>query len=210
MHTVELPGYGRSPKGQQLLTVEGLASMLAAYLKDAGVRRAVVVGHSMGAQTVTELALQHPELVGLVVLIGAVTDPRERTEWRSGRRLLQDIAGEPISTNWLVFSDYLKFGIRRYLKTLPAMLGYRLEDNVSKLTVPVLVLRGANDPIAREPWSRLLSASARSGHFAEIPRSRHVAMHTAPAAVAAAVMSRVLEVERSATSPVVREGGPER
>ncbi|MGH8852919.1 MAG: alpha/beta fold hydrolase, partial [Telluria sp.] len=44
---VDLPGHGRSG-GPALATVEAMADWLLALLKAAGVRRAILAGHSMG------------------------------------------------------------------------------------------------------------------------------------------------------------------
>jgi pimeloyl-ACP methyl ester carboxylesterase len=187
VHSLELPGYGRTPKTQDLLTVDGLASLTAAYLATLGPGPTVLVGHSMGAQTVTEVARSHPELVSGLVLIGPVCEPAARTALHAAARLALDTLREPLSTNIAVFSDYLAFGLRRYLGTLPAMLDYRLEDNLPKLTVPVLVLRGARDPIASASWCRELASAAEDGTFVEIPDSAHVAQHTAPTATATAI-----------------------
>lgn len=62
VHTLELPGYGRTPKGQQIVTVEGLAEITAAYLSTLPPVVTVLIGHSMGAQTVAEVARTRPSL----------------------------------------------------------------------------------------------------------------------------------------------------
>jgi pimeloyl-ACP methyl ester carboxylesterase len=187
VHSVDLPGFGGLPKPSTELTVPAMAAALARALDRLDVGRAVLIGHSMGAQWVAELALQRPDLVSHVVVIGPVVDDRHRTAVAQSTALAVDTLGEPLGGNLTVFTDYLRCGPRWYLKQLREMLRYRLEDRVPLLEVPVLVIRGEHDPIAGLVWTRRLRDRARDGALVMIPGRRHLAQHTAPAAVAGAV-----------------------
>ena len=59
---VDLPGHGRSG-GEALASVEAIADWILALLDAAGVERAALVGHSLGALAVLECAARHPERV---------------------------------------------------------------------------------------------------------------------------------------------------
>lgn len=120
--------------------------------------------------------------------MGPVCEPGTRTTFRSASRLTLDTLREPPATNTAVFVDYLAFGLRRYLRTLPAMLDYRLEATLPALGVPVLVMRGGRDPIASAQWCRALAKCAANGRMMEVPGAPHVLQHTAPRATAEAVL----------------------
>ena len=64
-------GHGDAPKPDDGYGVEQLAADVVAVLDEAGVERAVVAGHSMGSIVATRLALDHPERVAGLVLMGA-------------------------------------------------------------------------------------------------------------------------------------------
>ena len=66
---VDLPGHGRSA-GPALETVEQMADWLLALLASAGVSRAALVGHSMGALVALEAAARAPQLVTRLALVG--------------------------------------------------------------------------------------------------------------------------------------------
>lgn len=66
---VDLPGHGRSA-GEPLATIEAQADWLAALLDAAGLQRAALVGHSMGALAVLEAAARHAERVTALALLG--------------------------------------------------------------------------------------------------------------------------------------------
>ncbi|MFP7753423.1 alpha/beta fold hydrolase [Thermodesulfobacteriota bacterium B35] len=64
---LDMPGFGESPAcGQDEDRV------LAAVITGLGLDRPVLVGPSMGGRIALEFALDHPELVGGLVLVGAV------------------------------------------------------------------------------------------------------------------------------------------
>jgi pimeloyl-ACP methyl ester carboxylesterase len=66
---VDEPGHGRSD-GPPLADVESLADWLLALLDAAGVRRAALVGHSMGSLIGLEAAARAPERVTHLAMIG--------------------------------------------------------------------------------------------------------------------------------------------
>ena len=64
-------GHGDAPKPDDGYDVATLAADVAGVLDDAGVDRAVVVGHSMGSIVATRMAIDHPERVSGLVLMAA-------------------------------------------------------------------------------------------------------------------------------------------
>ncbi|WP_327435256.1 alpha/beta fold hydrolase [Streptomyces sp. NBC_01236] len=65
----DLRGHGRSPKPGEGYGARDFAADLAELLRGLDTGPVVAVGHSMGGQAVTALAVEHPELVrGLVVV----------------------------------------------------------------------------------------------------------------------------------------------
>jgi pimeloyl-ACP methyl ester carboxylesterase len=72
---LDLPGHMRSA-GPALASIEAMADWLLALLDAAGVRRAALVGHSMGSLVALEAAARAPErATRLVMLGGAVPMP---------------------------------------------------------------------------------------------------------------------------------------
>lgn len=199
VYSLDLPGFGGTLKPSFSPTVREMALLLARSLDELAVRDAVLVGHSMGAQWVVELALLRPDLASHVVVIGPVTDSAHRSLPAQSRALAVDILGEPPLTNAVVFLDYLRCGPRYFLAQSKPMLSYPIDERVAALSQPLLVLRGGNDPIASEDWCRRLVARAPIGCLVTVPRSRHVVQFTAPKAVAGAIRSFVAgELEPSA------------
>jgi pimeloyl-ACP methyl ester carboxylesterase len=187
VHSIDMPGFGGVEKPRSNPGIQAMAGALSAVLDDLGVRRAVVAGHSMGVQWAVELAAVRPDLVAAVVLIGPVTDSAHRSLLAQAVALGRDTLGETPVVNATVFTDYLRCGPRWFLKQSRYMIDYPIENRVRRLRMPVLVIRGGNDPIAGTDWCRRLTGAAESGRFVVVPGHRHVVQHTAPRAVASAI-----------------------
>lgn len=196
VHVLELPGFGGAPKPAAPLSVPELAAVVNGYVASRDLDRPVLVGHSMGAQIVMEAALQDPG-VRTVVVLGCVVDPQAPTAPRQGLRLLQSFLREGPSANWAVLKDFARTGPRWYLATLPHMLGYRTEDAAPHLQVPLLVVRGARDPVSSREFNQQLRRLAPVARLVEVPGAAHVVMHTHPTQVAAHILTHIATVARS-------------
>ncbi len=65
----DLPGHGRTPDRPERCAPRVLAADLAGWLRGLGTGPVVAVGHSLGGQVVTALAVEHPDLVRSVVAL---------------------------------------------------------------------------------------------------------------------------------------------
>ncbi|NRD09053.1 alpha/beta fold hydrolase [Rathayibacter agropyri] len=181
---VDLAGFGANRRPQQRVGIEDHARQVEQALIERGVTRAVVVGHSMGTQVAVELALRAPNLIDGAVLIGPVVDPLRPGSLRQGLALLRDCLGEPVGVDAIVLADYLRGGLRWYLRQLPEMLHYPIQLRLAALAQPVLIVRGRDDPIATRDWCESLLADAERGRLVELAASRHVVPRTEPEALA--------------------------
>jgi len=179
----DLPGFGRSPRPDHALDVAELADVVAALVVDRGLTEPVLVGHSMGAQIVTEVLATRPGLAAGAVLIGPVVDDTARSAVRQGLRLARDLVHESLRSNAVVLADYLRCGPRRYAATLPHMLGYAIHERLPLVQEPVLVVRGAQDPVAPAAWVDRLAGLAPRGSAHDVPGAGHVAMFLDPEGV---------------------------
>lgn len=80
---VDLPGHGKSDKPQTDYTMAYFAQSIEAVLRDAGVTRAVLVGHSMGTPVVRQFYRLYPEKTLALVFVDGGLRPfatKEHTE----------------------------------------------------------------------------------------------------------------------------------
>lgn len=148
---VDLPGYGDAPEPPRTPTIERLADLVAAYLRHLGRGPALLLGHSMGTQVVTEVAVRHPDLVDRLVLVAPTVDRRHRRALVQLRRLGRDLLGESGKVLLLGAREYLHAGPNLGRK-MQAMLVHRPEDAYPKITAPTLVVRGELDVVVPQAW----------------------------------------------------------
>jgi pimeloyl-ACP methyl ester carboxylesterase len=81
----DLPGFGRSDKAKRKYTIPFFVESMLALLDHFSVSRAILVGHSTGAVIAQAIALEHPERVERLILIGGSLVSQEN---RINRELL--------------------------------------------------------------------------------------------------------------------------
>ena len=68
---IDLPGHGQSDKPELAYTMDLFARAVESVMRDAGVERAVLVGHSMGTPVIREFYRKYPQkTLGLVIVDG--------------------------------------------------------------------------------------------------------------------------------------------
>lgn len=104
----DLLGYGYSDKPKQLdYTITRQSQMVVGFMRRLEIDSAVLVGSSYGGAVAATVALDHPELVDKLVLVGAVTNNRPT------RYMLMRLFGSPIIGDIL---SPLLVGSRRLLR----------------------------------------------------------------------------------------------
>ncbi|HEX8369365.1 MAG TPA: alpha/beta hydrolase [Pyrinomonadaceae bacterium] len=151
---VDLPGHGISDKPQTDYSMEYFAKSVEAVLKDAGIKKAVLVGHSMGTPVIRQFYRLYPEkTLGLVIVDGALrpmgTKRQEqqymaflRADYKANAPKMVDGMLQPIN------DEKLKQEIRSAMLATPehvaisAMAGMTDEKiwTNDKINVPVLAI----------------------------------------------------------------------
>jgi pimeloyl-ACP methyl ester carboxylesterase len=99
-------------------------------------------------------------------------DALERHWDTSAGRIRSRSVGEPcpgvpevVLVQGMAVADYLMPA----LAELGRFLRDRIEESVPELTVPLLVIRGADDRLSTAEWAQGLAAAAPSGRYQELP-----------------------------------------
>ena len=186
VYAPDLPGFGHSSKPRHALDLPSLAEVLAAWMSAARIPSADMVGNSLGCQVIAEFGLRYPERLNRALLQGPTIDRYARTSFQQVGRLIRDIPRERIF-EWAIDShDYWRTGFRRGWGTLQIALADRIEEKLPHLSMPVLIVRGAADPIVSQRWAEELAQLLPNGRLI-VSRGAHTPNFSEPEAFAAVV-----------------------
>lgn len=187
---IDLPGFGASDGPAAPPVIGDYAHLVPAVLDRLRISRASVLGHHTGAVVVTEAALQFPDRVHKVVLNGPLPmSDEERGQWRvllarekewnlrwDGSHLTElwnfRWGAQPAWTDLEAFHANFIHGLlagRTVWYAHDAVMAYRHEEAVDKLTQPVLLLANTGDAIyylsqrARLRWPQFAYTELEGG-----------------------------------------------
>ncbi|PPF37188.1 alpha/beta hydrolase [Pseudoclavibacter sp. AY1H1] len=176
VHALDLPGFAGVPYPKRPMSIQRYAAVVGTVIDELGLEDPVLVGHSMGTQVVSELASQRPEL-STVVLIGPVTNPRERSLPKLVFRFLESSAREPFRVAILATGAYLLCGFRWFSAVLPRMMRYRIEDVLPRIQAHTLLIRGEHDSLVPRQWLRDMERLLPHASTWEIEGAAHSVMY---------------------------------
>lgn len=194
---------------QDELSLERWAEDLGGLLTALGVERPVLVGHSLGASIALKYALEHPDDVRALALIGADATlgnlaPRmlasaERIESMGLETWVAEywsknppFSPESLEREPAILAEYRDFVLANdpadYVRQCRAIAGAEdLSGRLGEVTQPALVLIGAKDDRTLPEHGRALAERLGNARVVELPLVGHTLPLEAPEAVAAAV-----------------------
>ena len=176
--TFDLEGHGLSPLYTTNISIEEYANSVAHVMNNAGIQKAIIVGHSMGGLIVTTFAAKHPDRTEKLFLIGPVKSfaeagvkalsDRAQTVRAGGMSAVADtVAVAGISQKSLAGRPLAKGMLRASLLSTSAF-GYALaclaltkavDPDYAAIRVPTLILAGAEDKTCPEATVKFLGGA---------------------------------------------------
>ena len=187
VYAVDLPGFGRSDKTRRVLNISELADMLAGWMSEIGITRAVLLANSIGCQIVIDLSLRRPSLAERIVLVSPTVDSHARTAFKQFFHLLLDLPREPLSLSFIALLDYLQAGLGRVAETFGYALEDRMEEILPQVNQPTLVVRGARDPLVSQRWAEKVTGLLPHSRLIVIPKAAHGVNYNSPEQLAISV-----------------------
>ncbi len=148
---------------------------------------AALVANSMGCQIATALAVQRPDLVSSLALIGPTVDSRTHSLVLHVFRLAADAWFEPFRLTGIVLSDYATFGPLALVRQARHALDDRIEERLPSIDVPAVIVRGVHDTMCPPGWAQQAAALLPQGRLVTIAGAGHAVHFSHPREVAAAI-----------------------
>jgi pimeloyl-ACP methyl ester carboxylesterase len=197
VYALDLPGHGKSAicDGQQ--TIGEYARYLVQWLQAIQLRRAVLVGHSMGCAIALALAIHHPDYVMGLVLIGGGARLRVHPDllnyaadpatFRKAAKLLVSCSFSQKAPPRLVeLASKRVFEIRQSVLygDLQACNRFDVMHHLDTIQQPTLVICGVDDQMTPLRYSQYLASAMPDALLNVIPNAGHMVMLEQPRLVA--------------------------
>lgn len=205
---VDHRSHGLSPKTTDRFEIEDVADDIAAVLAQVGVRRAAVVGYSMGGAITQALAYRHPQLVERMVLIATFAQHpgwwrplRVASVWviRTWERLT-GLGSPEVRSLYLLATGAVDRRHGRWLweethrrdseagsAATFSLLRFDSTDWIGRVRQPALVVIPLQDQLVPVRWQYDLAAALPDAAVSEILGARHEAPFTHPEQVIRAI-----------------------
>jgi len=189
-------GMGPDPAPAGGFGIRDMARDAAALLDGLGVRRADVLGWSMGGMIAQELALARPDLTGALILYATAPDSAELMPVldRMGAMSVSELLTAMFPPTWSREHPDAAARLPRQprrpdlgviTRQYAAMRDWDGDaERLSALRLPVLLLAGAADWVCPPDRSRRMAARIPGARMVEIPAGGHWMMHQFPAELA--------------------------
>lgn len=215
----ELRGHGKTDRPQAArYTLQEHEADILSLIEKLGLKRTVLVGHSLGTMISQKIAADHPELVTSLTLIGAgyqvekndvidwILDGDADTFQGLNRMSDEEELPDAFVRDWAKTEnpmEGLADAIYQHAKGLPTYVwraifagtrGINISEDVKKITAPVQIIWGTEDVVfPRELQDGLLRClvNAKSVRFQEFPGQDHNT-HWASEAVAKQVTELIV------------------
>ena len=181
---IDLPGFGGTPAGRRALDIAELGEVAALTTEALAIERAVVVGHSIGAQVAVELALRRPDEVDGLVLVGPSGDPGARSSLGLAARWLATAPREPLAFHALALRELVGVGPGRMIATARASVEDPFLAKLAGVAAPALVVRGEHDGVATAGWTERVRLQLGAAPASVLAGEAHSVVFSAPARLA--------------------------
>jgi 3-oxoadipate enol-lactonase len=191
--TYDHPGHGSSQLPQQPCTVELLAHGVLELLDELGLERVSLCGVSLGGMVGMALALEAPERIGRLVLACTSAYLGPPDGWAERARLVRAEGMEAIVDTVVgrgftpVFARLEPETVARFRATLAAtppegyarcceaVSAWDARERISAITVPVLVVAGAEDPATPVEHAELIATGIAGARLVVLESAAHLA-----------------------------------
>ncbi len=199
-YVLDLPGHGKST-GTGHQSISAYVDTVVRWLQAVGLHRAVIVGHSMGGAIALRLALEHPDNLHALGLLGT------SASMKVNPTLIEDTANdihfERAVKNVISWSfgrqaseSLIEIAHKRMVKTRRTVLhgdflacdDFNVSGRLGEISCPTLVLCGEEDKMTPARRVQQLADAIPQAHLEIIQGAGHMVMLEKPQVVADALL----------------------
>jgi pimeloyl-ACP methyl ester carboxylesterase len=192
VYSLDLPGHGRSG-GDPEVSIEGYEHRLMIWMDQLDLESAVLVGHSMGGAIAMTIALEAPQRVQGLILVGSGARLRVHPQilaLTEDKNLYPQAAA--LVTQW-AFSEHASERMmelaQKRMAEVPASVvhadfvacdHFDIMERLGEITAPTLVLCGDQDQLTPMKYSKYLAETMPHARLVVIETAGHMVMLERP------------------------------
>jgi pimeloyl-ACP methyl ester carboxylesterase len=185
-----MPGFGKSNQPDSLRSIDDISYLYLDILDQLDLKKVTVLGFSVGGWLAAEMASKSCERLQKLVLTGALgvkfggayTRDIEDIYYHTREKVLalkfHDTAKDP-NADMIGYTDRQAMAVARERETIakfcwdPYFHNPALKARLARISVPALVVWGANDLLTRPKYGRAFAKHMPGARFTQIPRAGH-------------------------------------
>ena len=190
---IDLRGHGESELGEDEITIDTYAGDLYNLLEDLNIGDINLIGFSLGGAVALDFAVNHPEIVSSLVLMSTFCKSDKQLEhiFVEFKDALESSFGEffdlilPMALcPDVIDKNRVEIGILKeitsqsaspqaYLKAINACSGFNVENELSQIKMPTLVLAGRYDEITSLNSQKELKNNIENSEIFILDNAKH-------------------------------------
>jgi pimeloyl-ACP methyl ester carboxylesterase len=203
-YAIDLPGHGKSA-GRGCATIDEFAAWIISFMEKVQLKRAILIGHSMGGAIAQLCGLKYPDKVSGLVLVA--TSARLRVAPQLLQLVESDfVAAVDLVSQWvwgpLTPDEIRQLGKQQLLQIRPEVVldDYRacdtfdVRDHLPEIHAPTLIIAGEADQMTPLKHAKLMAEHLPHARWVAIPQAGHMVMLEAAEIVTRAVAEFVGEI----------------
>jgi pimeloyl-ACP methyl ester carboxylesterase len=179
VYLVDLPGFGTMhfPLPRSRFVLANAASWLVGWMEAVGLKRAHLIGHSMGGYICMQIAAHFPEKVSRLVLVAPAIRPQVRTVAGYFLPLLNGLRYSTPSFMPILLFDALRAGPLTLLQTTRDLIALDVQEEIQAVSAPTLLVWGENDTLVPSSLAYILHKEIAHSSLIMLKRAGHVCMY---------------------------------
>jgi non-heme chloroperoxidase len=206
-------GHGDSDRPDSGYEIGQFARDVAAFMRSLEIERAVIVGHSMGAIVAQRFALDFPEMVSGLVLIGSMSNLAGNADVQRfyeeairpigdeidpelAREFQESTLAQPIDPIMLdmVIAESLKVPARVWKAAFQGLKDVNFIPELAKIEAPVLILWGDLDNFVKRTEQEIVAATLSTSKLVVLPGHGHAVHWESPELIAREIETFVADL----------------
>lgn len=199
-YAIDFWGFGESDKKRESFTVPDFVLLVNDFMEQLGIKHAPLVGHSMGGTVSLSVAINHPQRVSKVVVIGSPIEGSSlsillklasiRTIAKLVYRMMDALKigirlAAPIITRerqWpaMIHHDLNQVTLESFLLSISSLRQTDLTPHLAPIYQPVMGMYGDRDVIVNPNQRNLLDANLQRVRIERFRRAGHFIMLDEP------------------------------